>query len=47
MVFKWNKQIRWNDFNGIAYSKNGKAIYEFRYPKGNIITHIRWFPIEK
>ncbi|MCY6485409.1 hypothetical protein OW763_13820 [Clostridium aestuarii] len=48
MIFQWSKPIRWNDFNGIAYSKNGEAIYEFRYPKGNVlnISEIRWFPIK-
>lgn len=48
MVFHWDKPIRWNDLNGIAYSKNGKILYEFRYPRNtNSInpSDIRWFQI--
>lgn len=48
IIFSWNKSISWNDFNGIAYSKDGEQIYEYRYPKDtNYLNHqdLRWYPI--
>lgn len=50
VIFSWNKPIRWNDFNGIAYSKEGEPIYEYRYPKDtNFIKHedLRWYATRK
>lgn len=48
IIFSWNKSIRWNDFNGIEYSKDREPIYEYRYPKDtNFIEKkdLRWYPI--
>lgn len=48
IIFSWDKSISWNDFNGIAYSKEGVPIYEYKYPRDtNFIKHedLRWYPI--
>jgi len=51
IIFSWNKSIPWNDFNGIAYSTNGEAIYELRYPQNksyiNPTDDLKWFFISK
>jgi hypothetical protein len=51
IIFNWDVQLQWSDFNGIAYSKNDQSLYELRYPNNtNYInqTHdLRWYPIIK
>lgn len=51
IIFSWDKPIPWNDFNGKAYSTNGEAIYELRYPQNvsyiKPTDDLRWFYISK
>ncbi|MGB8455794.1 MAG: hypothetical protein WCD89_26195 [Anaerocolumna sp.] len=48
LFFSWEKSIRWNDLNGIAYSSDNKELYKLRYEIINSTIHpdeLRWFPI--
>ena len=45
VIFSWNKCFPWNDLHGVAYSKDGKALYELGYEIKDSTIHIdelRW-----
>lgn len=46
MLFSWKKVIEFNDLKPTAYSKDGKPLYEDRFPKNtNTVStdDIRWY----
>jgi hypothetical protein len=48
-IFAWDKAIRWNDLNAIAYSSSNKPLYKLGYEivNNHINTdELRWLPIE-
>ena len=48
-VFLWNKCIRWNDLNAVAYSVDEKPLYQLGYETENnqIITdELKWLTVE-
>lgn len=48
VVFSWNKEIDINNLNPLALSKDGKVLYEYRYPKDTTtITSedLKWYPV--
>ncbi len=50
IIFSWDKAVRWNDFNGIAYSEEGNAIYEYRYSDGTNYLKpedLKWYSVTK
>lgn len=49
LFFSWEKPIRWNDLNAIAYSSDNKELYKLRYEIINSTIRtdeLRWFPSE-
>ncbi|MDF2921358.1 MAG: hypothetical protein K0R57_272 [Paenibacillaceae bacterium] len=48
VVFAWDRAIRWNDLNGIAYSGEGKPLYKLGYEVVNNLIRpdeLRWLPV--
>jgi len=48
MLFSWKKVIDFNDLKPTAYSKDGKPLYEYRFPKNtNTVStaDIRWYSV--
>lgn len=49
VIFAWDKSIRWNDLNAVAYSSDGKPLYKLGYEivNNHINTdELRWLPVE-
>lgn len=49
VIFAWDKSIRWNDLNAVAYSSDSKPLYKLGYEivSNHINTdELRWLPIE-
>lgn len=47
LLFSWEKSIRWNDLNAIAYSSDNKELYKLGYEITNSTIHsdeLRWLP---
>lgn len=45
IIFSWNKCFPWNNLHGIAYSKDGKSLYELGYEIKDSTIHadeLRW-----
>lgn len=48
VIFAWDRAIRWNDLNGIAYSGEGKPLYRLGYDMANTpirTDELRWLPV--
>lgn len=48
MLFSWKKVIEFNDLKPTAYSKDGKPLYEYRFPKNtNTVStdDLRWYSV--
>ena len=48
IIFSWTNSLRWNDLNGIAYSKNDEPLYKLGYDiKNSTIKtdELRWLPV--
>jgi|GEM_PF-1682223 hypothetical protein len=48
LLFSWEKLIRWNDLNAIAYSSDHEELYKLGYEVNNSTVHtdeLRWLPI--
>lgn len=49
VIFSWATSLRWNDLNGIAYSKDDKPLYKLGYEIENSFIktdELRWLPIQ-
>lgn len=49
VIFSWNKEIDINNLNPIALSKDGKILYEYRYPKNTTSVSsedLKWYPVD-
>lgn len=47
-VFSWNRALKWNELNGVAYSADGTPLYKLGYDTqtGMIkIDELRWLPV--
>ncbi|SHO47680.1 zf-HC2 domain-containing protein [Anaerocolumna xylanovorans] len=50
IIFSWAKSLRWNDLDGIAYSKEGEPLYKLGYDVKNATIktdELRWLPVLK
>lgn len=48
LLFSWEKSIKWNDLNAIAYSSDNKELYKLGYEIINSTirpAELRWLPI--
>ena len=48
VIFSWNKEIDINNLNPVALSKDGKVLYEYRYPKNTTSVSsedLKWYPV--
>ncbi|WP_313127910.1 zf-HC2 domain-containing protein [Anaerocolumna sp.] len=48
MIFSWANSLRWNDLDGIAYSKEGEPLYKLGYDNKNATIRtdeLRWLPV--
>lgn len=48
LIFSWRNSLRWNDLNGIAYSKDNKPLYKLGYDIKNFTIktdELRWLPV--